>query len=157
MLTPLLIVVWIMLGLFATIPLVVYAHRININQAAQVLGRGLIVAASVYVIFAVIWGDISWIGVEIAGLLIYSAFYLVPSKRIMLWVGTGWLLHILWVLGWHNFGPGAVYSPLWYVFVSSGFNLVIFVYCIYRWRHDQNVILERSFSRYESARGQRKR
>ena len=53
---------WLVLGLFFGAVLIMYARKYRAKGEKIILAKALIVAAIIYVLFAIIWGNTTWIG-----------------------------------------------------------------------------------------------
>lgn len=104
-------ILWLLLGIIAACPFLWYAK--NSEKEKAVLASSLIIVASIYPIFALIWGDLRWLGIEFLGVLGYGIFYILGKKINLRWVGVGWLLHPIWDIALHLFGEGAQIAPTW--------------------------------------------
>jgi len=105
----------------------------------QVLGLSLLVAALLYIGFAVVGGSGSWLAVEIIGLPIYGVFYYLSGKYTGMWLSLGWLLHPLWDLVLHLNGPGGHGVPAWYPIACVSFDIAVALYILYRLKRLKNV------------------
>lgn len=85
----------------------------------------LATAAAIYVGFAVLGGaPVTWLGIELAGLLFYGGLAMLGARGWIGWLGVGWLLHMLWDVWLHHDGhPG--YVPSWYVPGCLGYDIVV--------------------------------
>ncbi len=114
----------ILLGIVLALPFVMLAGRSY--QPTHMLATGLLLAALIYVGFAVFGGaESSWIGVELSGVLFYGFFAWLGLKQSIYWLSAGWGLHLLWDVGLHQFTTGSVYTPSWYPPVCIGFDLAV--------------------------------
>lgn len=78
----------------------------------HLMGITLAGAAAVYVVFAGVAGAGSiWMGVELAGVAVYAALAVVGVRYSPWWLVAGWLLHPLWDVVLHYFGPGHAFAP----------------------------------------------
>ncbi|OZG75024.1 hypothetical protein BTA51_01075 [Hahella sp. CCB-MM4] len=133
--------VWLLLGAVATIPLVLYAHKREFRAISAVFGWGLIVAALIYVGFALLIGDWHWLLIEALGIVVYSLFFLISKVRTVLWVAAGWLAHPLWDVALHLQGPGYHVAPAWYAVACISFDFVVAGYIYYRyWKEKQRAL-----------------
>ncbi len=126
--------IWLLIGLLAVSPLLRYARPRSLNANKIILGRGLIVAALVYVVFAAIWGDLRWAAIELAGTGIYGMFYWLALRGSLGWLAAGWALHPGWDGLLHLAGPGSAIAPEAYVLACISFDLAVAAYAIYRLR-----------------------
>lgn len=123
---------WFAAGLVAALPLLLYAQSKDQHSQTQLFGCSLIIAALVYVGFALAWGDNSWLLIEFAGVLMAIAVYRIAIKTSILWVAAGWLLHPIWDMGLHLYGPGQHIAPDWYAIACMSFDLAVAGYIVYR-------------------------
>lgn len=135
--SPAAILIWLAVGLLAVWPLLNFARRLSPRASQRLLGRGLIVAALVYVFFGFIWGDSFWIAVEAVGVATYGSFYWLSAKHSPLWLALGWLLHPIWDVFLHLAGPGAHVAPSWYAIACISFDVAVAVYIVLRARKDE--------------------
>lgn len=129
--------IWFVVGLLAAVPLLLYAQRISQRATVKLLGWALVIAALVYVGFAMYEGDVFWLEIEGLGVIAYSLFYWQAVQRpphALLWLAAGWLLHPLWDVGLHLAGPARHVVPDWYAVACLAFDLAVGVYCLNRAR-----------------------
>ncbi len=113
--------------------LAVAARRRGPRREAQILAIGLVVAATIYGVFAAVGGAAArWLGIETAGVLLYGAVAWIGLRRDPLWLAAGWLLHIAWDVGLH--GAATAFVPLWYPPLCVGFDLAIGLWVMVRRR-----------------------
>lgn len=128
------VVVWFVLGLVLAGGYVWYA-RAQKQGEEQVLAIGLIGAALVYVLFAILWADPPWLWWELLGVVIYGAVAIIGWRTSPLWLGVGWGLHAVWDAGLHLIGGGAEFAPEWYVIACISFDLLVAGYIFVRFRN----------------------
>lgn len=104
-------------------------HRIIPDKAPAFWRTGLVVAALIYVAFAIIGSRPDALPLEILGLAIYSVFALLSKKYTLHWLALGWGLHVLWDILLHSHEHTS-YVPHWYPGVCLGFDIVIAVYIL---------------------------
>lgn len=93
---------------------------------SRILALGLMVAAVIYVGFAVIGGaHQTWVKVEITGVGIYGLFALLGWRYSCWWLMLGWLLHPIWDVWLHLFAKGTDFTPAGYAVACISFALVI--------------------------------
>lgn len=117
----------ILTGLALGAAFVVVARKVDYPEG-DLLATGLLVAAAIYVGFAVLWGEDGWIRFEAVGVAIFSLIAFLARRFGILWIGAGWLLHIGWDYLFHMVGPGQHLAPAWYPPLCIGFDLVVGVY-----------------------------
>jgi len=116
---------WICLGAVATIPLLWIARRTSSRLLIHLYGTSLLIAAIIYIGFALVWGDANWLLLELLGVLLYGGFYWLALQHSLLWLAAGWLLHPLWDLALHLMGPGAHLVPDWYAVACVSFDVIV--------------------------------
>ena len=89
-------------------------------------------AAVIYIGFALAWGDMRWLFIEIAGVAIYGGFFLLANKQSRYWLAVGWLLHPVWDIALHLHGPGEHIVPLWYALACLSFDAIVAAYLLRR-------------------------
>lgn len=130
---------WLLLGVVAAALYVIFARRRGPGREQAILALGLVIAAVIYVGFAVIWGNSLWIAIEMGGLLIYGLFVLLAWRYAMFWLALGWAAHPLWDILLHWFGRGHTIAPEWYVLACLSFDLLVASYIFVRirgWRDE---------------------
>lgn len=118
-------VIWLFAGLVLVAPLLLYANRQALRANQRIFGRGLVIAAGLYVAFAVINANVFWLTVEILGVAAFSIFYGLGTKYSINWLALGWALHPAWDGIIHIAGPGAQIAPFWYAAACIPFDLAI--------------------------------
>ena len=74
--------------------------------------------------------------VEAGGVLVYGSFYVLTGGRSLVWIGVGWLLHPVWDVGLHLYGPAEHVSPTWYAWACASFDGAVAAYCFHRARRE---------------------
>ncbi|MBE9078304.1 hypothetical protein IQ241_13545 [Romeria aff. gracilis LEGE 07310] len=98
-------------------------------QKLSVMAAGLIVAALLYVGFAIAGGaGAARIALEAVGVGIYGLLALIGLRYSAWWLMLGWLLHPVWDVGLHFLKQGAAYAPVWYVLACVSFDLLVAAY-----------------------------
>ncbi|MDX1671563.1 MAG: hypothetical protein R3211_04425, partial [Balneolaceae bacterium] len=64
-------------------------HARTQKNEIQIFAVGLAVAAAIYVGFAVIWGSLSWVLIEIAGVLVYGFLAWLGVRFTKYWLAFG--------------------------------------------------------------------
>ena len=130
-------VLWLVLGLFFGAALIMYARKYRAKGEKIILAKALIVAAIIYVLFAIIWGNTTWMVIEIIGVPTYGLFAWAAMRYSSYWLAIGWLLHPLWDAWLHLLGPGKTVAPAWYAIACITFDILVAGYIFYRakyWR-----------------------
>ncbi len=116
--------IWLGIGVaaaFAWIAMISHWRR-----PTHAVAGGLLVAALIYVGFAVVGGAGSaWIGIEVAGVFFYGVFAWLGLKYSPYWLAAGWALHIIWDVWLHQTHAGHLYTPDWYPPLCLGFDLAV--------------------------------
>lgn len=125
-------VIWLCVGLVVVAPLLLYAKRRSLRANQQLFGKGLLIAASIYVGFAVVNANMSWLTVETLGVAVFSIFYWLGTKYSISWLALGWATHPAWDGFIHISGPGAQIAPFWYAVACISFDMAIAGYLAIR-------------------------
>ena len=113
----------ILLGALLAVPLVLWARRRRGED--RVYAQGLVVAALVYLIFALAAGaGVGAVVTEVIGIALFGAVAWLGTGRAALWLAAGWAAHVGWDLLLHPLAEVG-YAPAWYVRACIGFDLVV--------------------------------
>ena len=120
---------WLLLGLVLGGAFVAAARSRGGNET-RVLALGLVVAAAIYVGFAVVGAGAGagWTLTEAGGIGVYGAFAWLGLRRSAGWLAAGWALHTVWDVGLHLVGGGAAFAPTGYVVLCVSFDLLTAAY-----------------------------
>ncbi|MEN1728579.1 MAG: DUF6010 family protein, partial [Pseudomonadota bacterium] len=118
------LVFFLLLGALGGWLLVLYAFRSKRNSQL-ILAQALVIAALIYLAFALIWANPLWIGIELLGVLLFSLFAWRGVRGSMLWLAAGWGLHPFWDAGLHWWIADGHFAPRWYVIACLSFDLVV--------------------------------
>lgn len=124
---------WLLLGCVLGAAFLAFS-RAQGRAEVRVLAIGLVVAALVYVGFALVGAGPDWVVVEAVGVAVYGALAWLGLRRSPLWLSVGWALHPVWDAGLHLAGSGAAFAPEWYALVCITFDLLVAGYVAYRFR-----------------------
>ncbi len=115
-------------GMIAAAILVFVAHKKDISFWRL----ALIIAALIYVGFALVGKQWDWLPIEFGGVLLYSFLVFLSFRFSILFLSLGWSLHVVWDLGLH-FGGHPGYVPEWYPGACLGFDLMIagYLFCCF--------------------------
>ena len=118
--------VWLLLGLAGGMLFVAL-----VRQRRRSYYVGLVVAAFIYLLFAMMNGaEPIWIMAEFGGVFLFSMIGRVGLHRNIAVLGVAWLLHPVWDVALHLFGPGASFTPSWYPLACITFDGWVGVYLI---------------------------
>ena len=125
---------WLLLGLALGGAFVALARTRGVGER-RLLALGLVVAALVYVGFAIAGSaPVGWLLAEGLGLVAYGGFAWLGLQRAPGWLAAGWALHAVWDGGLHLAGAGAALAPDWYVLACLSFDLLVGAYIAFRYR-----------------------
>lgn len=117
-------IVEVLIGILGAIGLLFFYRKLPTKASIKLWENALILAALVYVGFAIFAQNWAWLPYEIIGVGLYGFAVILSRKFSAIWLGIGWVLHVLWDLLLHPNGhPG--YVPDWYPGACLGFDLVI--------------------------------
>ncbi len=126
----------LLIGALCALIFVLYAKRLPNRTQVRVLGRGLVIAGLVYLVFASTYG-FQWLLLELVGATLCAGFY-AASLRNANWLSIGWALHPAWDVLLHLRNTSGGYAPEWYVLACIPFDLIIAVYCYRHFNHRQS-------------------
>ncbi len=113
----------LLLGAVLAVPFVLYVR--SRRGEDPIYAQGLVVAALIYVGFAVAAGaGAGALVTEIIGVLLFGAVAWLGVRRAALWLAAGWAAHVGWDLLLHPLA-GSGYAPAWYVRACVGFDLAV--------------------------------
>ena len=116
---------WLLLGAALAVLFIIIGHRVKFLDFKISMAIGLVVAALIYVGFALAWGNIQWVLIEALGIPLYGAMAWLGLRKSPIWIAVGWLLHMPWDLFVHYIGPGFHVAPEWYMFACFSFDLIV--------------------------------
>lgn len=128
--------VWLLLGALVGAAFLAFA-RSRRGAEMMVLSLGLLVAALIYLGFALSEGEPVWLLVEALGVAAYGGLAWLGLRRSSLWLAAGWALHPAWDIGLHLVGAGAAVAPEWYATACISFDLLIAGYIVTRFSRDR--------------------
>src|SRR5215212_10959489 len=104
-------------GVALALPYLLYARRVRDRK--RVFGIGLVVAASVYVLFAGYRGTVKEVLVELSGVVLFGIVAFLGVRYSVYLLALGWLGHVIWDLLLHPVS-GSSYAPWWYPVTCIG-------------------------------------
>ncbi len=116
---------WLLLGAVLAALFIAVGHRAKFLDFKISMAIGLVVAALIYVGFALAWGGPQWVLIEALGIPLYGAMAWLGLRKSPIWIAVGWLLHMPWDLFVHYIGPGFHVAPEWYMFACFSFDLIV--------------------------------
>lgn len=109
-------------GVALALPYVLYAGRVR--KSRSVFGIGLVVAAAVYVAFAVFAGAFREALIEGCGVVLFGGIAVLGMRRSSWFLALGWAGHVAWDLLLHPLDHSS-YAPWWYPMACIGFDLLV--------------------------------
>ena len=115
-----------LLGAFVAGALTTLVSRQGVRRGVRFWALGLVIAAVIYIGFALRAPASSMLEVEAAGVGIYGVLALLGAMRSPWYLAVGWLAHIAWDI----FQPAYAreFVPAWYPPACAGFDLVVAVW-----------------------------
>jgi uncharacterized protein DUF6010 len=115
--------------------LVLSARRGGPARETPVFALGLIVAALIYIGFALANGaPVRSLLLESLGVIPFGLLAWLGSRRSQLWLALGWAAHTAWDLGFHLGASAPAFVPSWYPVVCTSFDLLVAGYIVARVR-----------------------
>lgn len=133
----------LLVGLFLGSCLLFFARKFGVKHEKKILAIALLIAAIIYVFFALLRGDSDWILIESIGVIAYGLVVWMAMRYSAYYLCVGWLLHPLWDVYLHLLGPGHEVAPQWYALACISFDLLVAAYVFYRipfWKVDSKGI-----------------
>ena len=90
----------------------------------RILALGLVVAALIYVGLALAGKGREWLGIELAGLVLFMCLAWLGLRASRWWLAIGWMAHVGWDVGLHLDRAQPVVGA-WYPLLCVGFDLVV--------------------------------
>ena len=116
----------LLLGVVLSLVLVGLARMYPPVREKGFYAVGLMIAALVYVVFAVAGGaGAKWLAFETLGVFLYGAAAWAGLRGMPWLLAVGWAAHVAWDVLLHLSGAGAEFTPHWYPWFCVGFDLVI--------------------------------
>lgn len=117
----------IFVGVVAALAFLAFGRWAARRCENAVYATGLVVAAFVYLLFALVVRAEGALWVEAAGLLLFAAVAVLGLRVSPWFLAAGWAAHVAWDLALHPpTDPGV--APAWYPVVCIGFDLTVAVY-----------------------------
>jgi len=116
----------LLLGTVLALALVGLARRYPPRREIRFYAVGIVMAALVYVFFAVVGGaDTQSLAFEILGVFIYGAAACGGLRGRPWLLAMGWAAHVGWDVAFHLSGAGSEYTPHWYPWLCVSFDLIM--------------------------------
>lgn len=127
-------IAWLGIGFVSSLLLIQFADKRTSHSRINVLGYALIIAAIIYMIFAVLDFNLVWFGIEFIGVLIYGTFFYLAKRFGLLFLAIGWALHPIWDVVLHLLNVEVDFAPEWYAVMCISFDITIAAYVIIKMR-----------------------
>lgn len=105
------------------------ARRFGAQREVRAYAVGLVVAAIIYLGFALKGGGLGWLLVELLGVAIFTLSAWLGVRVSAPFLGAGWALHAVWDWLMHT-STAAGFVPNWYPTVCLAFDLVLAGYIV---------------------------
>ena len=116
----------LLLGIALSLALVGLARRYPPVRERHVYAVGLVIAALLYVFFAMAGGaNPKWLAFEALGVFLYLVVAWAGLRGRPWILALGWAAHVAWDVLFHLSGGGAEYTPRWYPWTCVSFDLVV--------------------------------
>lgn len=112
----------ILLGALLALPFCLFARRRR--NPASTYAAGLVIAALIYVVFALTRGGGPALYLELGGVALFTLVALAGMRWSLLCLSGGWLFHVAWDLALHPVDFSG-YAPWWYPVLCIGFDLFV--------------------------------
>lgn len=122
---------WLVAGFVSSLILIMFAQGKPERIQTNIFGIALVIAAFVYVGFALLFAGSIWLLIELLGVLVYGGFYFFSIRYGLKVLIYGWLLHPVWDVSLHLIGVGSEFAPGWYATMCISFDLTVAAYLIW--------------------------
>ena len=122
----------LLVGALGCVVFISIVRKLALKREMTQYAIGLVVAALIYVVFAVAGGaPLSWLLLESGGVVLFSLVALI-GVRISTWaLIIGWVAHTVWDVLLHKV-LSVGFVPEWYPVGCLGFDLLLAAYIIKR-------------------------
>lgn len=118
------------IGAVLSLPLVLAFRRGGVERERLAWAVALVVAALIYVGFALVGGaGVPAIAIESVGVALFAALALFACRRGAAMVGLGWLLHVIWDVALHPVAT-TPFVPAAYPALCVGFDVTVGIYLL---------------------------
>jgi len=131
-LTPLYSILSFIVGIVLAGLLLWYVRRSSVDREKYLLSLSLLIAALIYVAFALVAVDLHWLWIELGGVATYGVFVLLARVHSGYWLAVGWLLHPVWDIVLHLVGPGHATLLQAYAIACLSFDVLVAIYVFAR-------------------------
>jgi hypothetical protein len=103
---------------------VLFAARKGSRAEARFLAAGLVVAALIYLVLALVKNGGDWLAIEVGGVALFGALAWQGMRGAPWFLVVGWLSHVAWDAGLHLDRASPI-APEWYPLLCVGFDLIV--------------------------------
>lgn len=118
---------FLLIGFVFAVVSVYVIRKLLPDKEHRFWGLALVIAAAIYVVFAVVGGAYDYLPMEFGGVLLYGTFTWLAVRYNLLWLAAGWGLHVGWDV-WLHSGEAAAFVPTGYAEMCIGFDVALAVY-----------------------------
>jgi hypothetical protein len=130
----------VLAGVVLALGTVFVTRRRRPATAHQIFAIGLVVAAFLYVVFALAGrAGPGWIGLELVGVGLYGSLAWLGFRRWPWVLALGWAAHVAWDLALHVRGAGAAFTPAWYPWLCLGLDVPVAIGVIAQGRVNESI------------------
>ena len=128
------LIIHLVIGIVSAFVFIAIARRGGMGWEKRIYAAGLVIAALIYVGFAIIGGaSLEWNTIELVGLAIFTLVAALGLKVSTGFLAAGWAVHGLWDALLH-LTQHAAFVPDWYPVTCLGFDLILAVYIVARFK-----------------------
>lgn len=117
----------VLAGILLATGLSIYIKRFKEKTRLTIAALALLIAALIYVLFALVSRNQLFITIEIVGLMLFLLLIWLAYQYSFWFIVLGWLLHVLWDMGLYP-AETVPYVPQWYAWFCVGFDIVMALY-----------------------------
>lgn len=121
---PMITIIQILIGALCCLVFILVARQAGLKREAIIYAVALVVAASIYGGFAALAGALTWLAIEVGGLVLFSLVSLLGLRTSMWFLVLGWAAHTVWDVFLHKV-VNVGFVPEWYPGMCLGFDLVL--------------------------------
>lgn len=134
---------YLLIGFVFAVVSVFVIRKLLPDKERSFWGLALVIAAAIYVVFALVGGAHDYLPMELGGILLYGTFAWLAVRHNLLWLAAGWALHVVWDV-WLHSGEASDFVPTGYAEMCIGFDVALAVYlCWVVWGRREVEILQK--------------
>lgn len=128
---------WLLAGFIGSGLLIKFTKDKSRKAQHNIFGVALIIAAVIYVGFALFEGTTTWLFIELCGVVLYGGMFILSKRNLPYLLAIAWLAHPVWDTALHLYGAGASFAPTWYAIMCISFDITVARYLfilVYRYK-----------------------